>query len=81
MDTLSHPDSAPGQWRVASAAEEAQRNSPTSEPLQPLLFPLLANNEEQRHPQCGQDDRAADGEQLLHVVPLALCRLDGRDGA
>lgn len=66
---------------MASAAEEAQRNSPTSEPLQPLLFPLLANDEEQCHPQCGQDDRAADGEQLLHVIPLAFRRLDGRDGA
>lgn len=70
----------PAQLRVIPS-QEAHRNLLTSEPLQPLFFPLLANDEEQCHPQCGQDDRAADGEQLLHVIPLTLCRLDGRDGA
>lgn len=56
-------------------------NSPTSESLQPLLLPLLAHDEEQCHPQCGQDDGAADGEQLLHIISLTLSRLNGRDGA
>lgn len=55
-------------------------HSPTSETLQPLLLPLLANDEEQSYPQSGQDDWAADGEQLLHIIPLPLSRLDGRDG-
>lgn len=52
----------------------------TSEPLQTFLLPLLANNKEQRGPQCGQDDGAADGEQLLHVIPFPLSRLDGWNG-
>lgn len=55
--------------------------APTSEPLQPLLLPLLPHHDEQGHAQGGQDDGAADGEQLLHVVALALGRFDGRDGA
>ena len=85
MDTLSHPVLQASGERLAQLrvipSQKAHRNSPTSEPLQPLFFPLLANDEEQCHPQRGQDDRAADGEQLLHIIPLPFCRLDGRDGA
>lgn len=66
--------------KVRIPTQEAHRQLPTSEPLQPPLLPLFAYDEEQSHPQCGQDDRAADGEQLLHVIPLTLSRLDGRDG-
>jgi len=53
----------------------------TSKPLQPLLLPLLADDEEQGHSQRGQDHRAGDGEELLDVVALPLGRLDGGDGA
>lgn len=55
--------------------------SPTSEPLQPFLLPLLSYNKEQRHPEGGQDDWTADGEQLLHIISFSLSRLDGGDGA
>lgn len=53
----------------------------TSKPLQPLLFPLLADDEEQGHSQRGQDHGAGDGEELLHIVTFPLGRLDGGDGA
>lgn len=53
----------------------------TSEPLQPLFFALLANDEEQRHAHGDQDHRGANGEELLHVVVLLEGRLDGWDCA
>lgn len=54
-------------------------HSLTSQPFQPFLLALFADNEEQCDTQSDQDDGRADGEELFYVVTFSTCRLDGRD--
>lgn len=52
----------------------------TSESFESLLLAFLADDEEQGDAQGDQDDRRADGEQLLHIIPVLLGRVYRRDG-